>query len=267
MPISAAILSYPGWMHQNFLKSDPANRSRNTSKAAPRCLIPTLPTSAAPTSPSTTTTSTSTTGSGPTGFRHARLTGRVLQETKTIVLDLTGLRVTNCPCQRQRVRYSTRGKKLRLITRRCRRTSRCASTSPTSGTRSPRSGPGRRRLGGARRRCPRRRQPGRWTSTWFPCNDHPSDKSKYRIRVLTESEISSCPTANSSIRSAKPDAHCGPTNPGLRWPPTWQRCKSGATGTPSSRPRTAPRTSRSPWGSTRASIGPRHRRGCRSSTP
>ncbi|WP_260848233.1 M1 family metallopeptidase [Brevibacterium aurantiacum] len=119
---------------------------------------------------------------------HASLTGRVLQETKTILLDLTGLRVTKAAVNGKKARYSTRGKKLHL------------TTDPL-----PKNQPVRIDVSYVGNPQP---AIGTWgdvgweeledgvlvagqpvgASTWFPCNDHPSDKSKYRIRVLTESE-------------------------------------------------------------------------------
>lgn len=118
----------------------------------------------------------------------AVLTGRVLAETTSIVLDLTGLRVTKASVNGRKVRFSTHGKKLRLTT----------ETLPTNQ-------PVRIDVSYVGNPQP---AIGTWgdvgweeledgvlvagqpvgASTWFPCNDHPSDKSKYRIRVLVESE-------------------------------------------------------------------------------
>ncbi|WP_246490345.1 M1 family metallopeptidase [Brevibacterium oceani] len=118
----------------------------------------------------------------------AVLTGRVLTETKSIVLDLTGLRVSKASVNGTKVRFSARGKKLRLTT------SQLSKDQPVRIDISYAGNP----------------QPaiGTWgdigweeledgvlvagqpvgASTWFPCNDHPSNKAKYRIRVLVESE-------------------------------------------------------------------------------
>ena len=118
----------------------------------------------------------------------ARLTGRVLAETTTILLDLTGLRVTKAAVNGSKVRYSTRGKKLRLTTETLPKDQPVTIDISYVGNPQP--------------------AVGTWgdigweeledgvlvagqpigASTWFPCNDHPSNKSKYRIRVLTENE-------------------------------------------------------------------------------
>ncbi len=118
----------------------------------------------------------------------ARLTGRVLTETRAIALDLTGMRVTKAAVNGRKIRFSARDGKLNLVTE------PLPSNQPV-------------RIDIAYVGNP---QPaiGAWgdigweeledgvlvagqpvgASTWFPCNDHPSNKATYRIKVLTESE-------------------------------------------------------------------------------
>ncbi|RBP61902.1 peptidase M1-like protein [Brevibacterium sanguinis] len=118
----------------------------------------------------------------------ARLSGRMLRRAASLALDLTGLRVTKASVNGSKVRFSHRGQKLRLTTGSLEADqpvridiAYVGNPAPTIGTWGD--------IG--------------WeeledgvlvagqpvgASTWFPCNDHPSNKSTYRIRVLTESE-------------------------------------------------------------------------------
>lgn len=118
----------------------------------------------------------------------ARLTGRVLTDTTSIVLDLTGMRVTKASLNGRKVRFTARGKKLRLTTEPLVRNQPVRIDIAYAGNPQPAI--------------------GTWgdigweeledgvlvagqpigASTWFPCNDHPSNKAKFRITVLTESE-------------------------------------------------------------------------------
>ncbi|MCM1012723.1 MULTISPECIES: M1 family metallopeptidase [unclassified Brevibacterium] len=118
----------------------------------------------------------------------ARLTGRVLTETSTIVLDLTGMRVTKASVNGRKVRYSLRGKKLRLSTEALGKNQPVRIDIAYEGNPQPAIGTwgdiGWEELEDGVLVAG---QPV-GASTWFPCNDHPSNKAKFRIRVLTESE-------------------------------------------------------------------------------
>ncbi|WP_330166647.1 MULTISPECIES: M1 family metallopeptidase [unclassified Brevibacterium] len=118
----------------------------------------------------------------------AVLTGRVLTDTSSIVLDLTGLRVTKASVNGSKVRFSTRGKKLRLSTGALHKNQPVRIDIAYVGNPRPAIGTwgdiGWEELEDGVLVAG---QPV-GASTWFPCNDHPSEKSKYRIRLLTESE-------------------------------------------------------------------------------
>lgn len=118
----------------------------------------------------------------------ARLTGRVLTETTAILLDLTGMRVTKASVNGRKVRFASRAGKLRLTTEPLARNQPVRIDIAYTGNPQPAI--------------------GTWgdigweeledgvlvagqpigASTWFPCNDHPSNKATFRITVLTESE-------------------------------------------------------------------------------
>ncbi|UVI37914.1 M1 family metallopeptidase [Brevibacterium spongiae] len=118
----------------------------------------------------------------------AVLTGRVLTDTTSIVLDLTGLRVTKASVNGRKVRYSARGKKLRLTTPSLKRDQPVVIDISYTGNPEPAIGTwgdiGWEELEDGVLVAG---QPV-GASTWFPCNDHPSNKAQYRIRVLVESE-------------------------------------------------------------------------------
>lgn len=118
----------------------------------------------------------------------ATLTGRVLTETTSIVLDLIGLRVTKASVNGAKVRCSTRGKKLRLTTPTLRPDQPMVIEVAYAGKPQPAIGTwgdiGWEELEDGVLVAG---QPV-GASTWFPCNDHPSDKARYRISVLVDSE-------------------------------------------------------------------------------
>lgn len=118
----------------------------------------------------------------------AILTGRVLTDTTSIVLDLTGLRVTKASVNGRKVRFATRGKKLRLTTEALSKNQPVRIDISYAGNPQPAIGTwgdiGWEELEDGVLVAG---QPV-GAATWFPCNDHPSDKAKYRIRVLAESE-------------------------------------------------------------------------------
>jgi aminopeptidase N len=118
----------------------------------------------------------------------AVLTGRVLAETKTILLDLTDLRVSKASVNGSKVRYSVQGTKLRLTTPQLSKDQPVRIDISYAGNPQPAIGTwgdiGWEELEDGVLVAG---QPV-GASTWFPCNDHPSDQSKYKIKVLVESE-------------------------------------------------------------------------------
>ncbi|MFP3398290.1 M1 family metallopeptidase [Brevibacterium sp. SIMBA_078] len=118
----------------------------------------------------------------------AVLKGRVLTDTSSIVLDLTGLRVTKASVNGKKVRFSAQGKKLRLTTPALKSDQPVVIDISYTGNPEPTIGTwgdvGWEELEDGVLVAG---QPV-GASTWFPCNDHPSNKSQYRISVLVESE-------------------------------------------------------------------------------
>ena len=112
----------------------------------------------------------------------------MLADTASIVLDLTGLRVTKASVNGKKVRYSARGKKLRLTTPALTSDQPVVIDISYAGNPEPAIGTwgdiGWEELEDGVLVAG---QPV-GASTWFPCNDHPSNKSQYRISVLVESE-------------------------------------------------------------------------------
>lgn len=119
---------------------------------------------------------------------HARLRVRLLEDSSAFELDLAGLQVSKAIVDGTRARWRQRGRKLIVLPRRTYQRG-TVSTVEISYAGNPQPAMGMWGDVGWEELTDGVLVAGQpnGAATWFPCNDHPSNKADFRISVLVES--------------------------------------------------------------------------------